>query len=149
MSGAAPLGAEVQIAAATRLNCIIKQAWGMTETSPAGGITPDYMISSVAEIAGKSGFLVPGTEGKIVHPATGEDLPPTEEGELLVRGPQIMKGYYQNKEATRAAIRPDGWLHTGDIARFDDGWLCITDRCKELFKVGADLLIPGYGYVSC
>ena len=80
-------------------------------------------------------MLAPATEGKIVDPVTGADLPYTQEGELLVRGPQIMRGYLHNEEATKATIRPDGWLHTGDIGYFDShGWLYITDRSKELIK---------------
>lgn len=134
MSGAAPLGLDVQKAAATRLNCIVKQAWGMTETSPAAAITPDSELRSLADLKGSAGLLLPGTEGKIVDPITGHDLPPSQEGELLVRGPQIMKGYYKNPEATSITINKEGWLHTGDIARFDGDWLYITDRLKELIK---------------
>jgi len=137
MSGAAPLGAEVQLAAAKRLNCIVKQAWGMTETSPCGTITTDDHVRRLGleSVVGRSGLLAPATEGKIVHPVSGEDLPFSSEGELLVRGPQIMKGYFENPEATKSTLRPDGWLHTGDIAKFDEkGWLYITDRSKELIK---------------
>eukprot|EP00605_Chrysophyceae_sp_TOSAG23-4_P002217 GSChrysophyteH1.ASY1.ANO1.2460.1 assembled CDS len=131
MSGAAPLGGEIQELASLRLNCLVKQAWGMTELSPAGDITE----ANLAKIRGVSGLLVPGTEGKIVHPETGEDIPSTEEGELLIRGPQVMKGYLNNAEATANTIRPDGWMHTGDIGKFDeDGFLIITDRSKELIK---------------
>lgn len=134
MSGAAPLGLDVQKAAASRLNCIVKQAWGMTETSPAAAVTPDSELKSLADLKGSAGLLLPGTEGKIIDPVTGADLPPSQEGELLVRGPQIMKGYYKNPEATAITINKDGWLHTGDIARFDGDWLYITDRLKELIK---------------
>jgi acyl-CoA synthetase (AMP-forming)/AMP-acid ligase II len=78
---------------------------------------------------------MPGTEGKIVDPTTDSDLPPTSTGELLIRGPQIMMGYLDNPEATRKTIDEDGWLHTGDIAHFNDqGCLFTTDRCKELIK---------------
>jgi acyl-CoA synthetase (AMP-forming)/AMP-acid ligase II len=84
---------------------------------------------------GQAGLLLPGTSGKIVHPETGVDLPSDVEGELCVKGPQVMQGYYDNKEATDKTIDKDGWLHTGDIGKFDsDGWLYITDRCKELIK---------------
>lgn len=62
-------------------------------------------------------------------------MSPFEEGELLIRGPQVMKGYLKNPEATANTINPEGWLHTGDVAHFDKhGWLYITDRCKELIK---------------
>jgi acyl-CoA synthetase (AMP-forming)/AMP-acid ligase II len=135
LSGAAPLGAEVQQAAGKRLNVIIKQGWGMTELSPLASVTPDHMVSSLEDIKGTSGPLVAGTEGKIVHPETGVDMLPSEEGELLIRGPQVMKGYLNNPEATARTLRPDGWLHTGDIAVFDErGRLYITDRLKELIK---------------
>lgn len=139
MSGAAPLGVDVQKAAAKRLNCVVKQAWGMTETSPAAAITPDADLlpgSPTADYAsGSAGLLLAGTEGKIVDPSTGAALKPTETGELLVRGPQIMKGYYKNPEATAQTLTRDGWLHTGDIAHFDEkGFLFITDRLKELIK---------------
>jgi long-subunit acyl-CoA synthetase (AMP-forming) len=84
---------------------------------------------------GLCGRLVPATEAKIVSPETGEDMSPFEEGELLIRGPQVMTGYYNNEEATKNCLREDGFMHTGDIAKFDkDGWLQITDRCKELIK---------------
>ena len=146
MSGAAPLGGEIQLQASKRLNCIVKQAWGMTELSPAGSLTPDDVlrpngfadedwIKNVDTIIGKSGYLTPATEGKIIHPESGEDLESTETGELLLRGPQVMMGYLKNKEATDNTITPDGWLKTGDIGHFtEDGWLLITDRNKELIK---------------
>lgn len=65
---------------------------GMTELSPAGTITCDDFITDMGAMRGRSGQLVPSTEGKIVRPGTGEDLPPNQEGELLIRGPQVMKG---------------------------------------------------------
>lgn len=135
ISGAAPLGFDIQVAAAKRLKCMVKQAWGMTETSPVAAISDEKSIGSVEDLNGTSGPLVPGTEAKLVHPATGADIPSNEEGELLVRGPQIMMGYLNNPEANAKTIRPDGWMHTGDIATFDHrGWLYIRDRIKELIK---------------
>jgi acyl-CoA synthetase (AMP-forming)/AMP-acid ligase II len=134
LSGAAPLGGDVQELAAKRLGCKVKQAWGMTELSPAATVTSDDEYEQF-ETKGKCGRLVPGTEAKIVSPETGEDMSPFEEGELLIRGPQVMTGYYNNEEATKNCLRDDGFMHTGDIAKFDkDGWLQITDRCKELIK---------------
>lgn len=135
MSGAAPLGADVQLACANRLKCLVKQAWGMTETSPCGTITPDDQVANMEQILGKSGLLVPNTEAKIIDPMTGEDFESHQEGEIMIRGPQVMKGYFRNPEATRATIREDGWMHTGDIGKFDaNGWMQITDRSKELIK---------------
>lgn len=136
MSGAAPLGSDVQSMVAKRLKCLVKQAWGMTELSPAATMTPDNLIRNIEDILGKSGILVPGTEGKIVDPVSGEDMLSSHEGEIMIRGPQVMKGYLDNIEATNITLRKDGWLHTGDIGKFegDEGWLVITDRCKELIK---------------
>lgn len=134
LSGAAPLGGDVQDLAAARLGCKVKQAWGMTELSPAATVTSDEDYENYAT-NGLCGKLVPLTEAKIVSPENGEDMSPYEEGELLIRGPQVMTGYYNNQEATRNCIRQDGFMHTGDIAKFNkDGWLQITDRCKELIK---------------
>ena len=153
-SAAAPLGADIQRAASQRLNCIVKQAWGMTELSPFSSITPDDFlrpsgfspdlgVTNINSIVGKSGFLTPSTEGKIVSPETGEDLESTQEGEILIRGPQVMKGYLKNKEATDETITPDGWLKTGDIGRFtEEGWIVITDRNKELIKFSGLQIAP-------
>jgi 4-coumarate--CoA ligase len=153
-SAAAPLGADIQRAASQRLNCIVKQAWGMTELSPFSSITPDDFlrpsgfspdlgVSNINSIVGKSGFLTPSTEGKIVSPETGEDLESTQEGEILIRGPQVMKGYLKNKEATDETITPNGWLKTGDIGRFtEEGWIVITDRNKELIKFSGLQIAP-------
>jgi acyl-CoA synthetase (AMP-forming)/AMP-acid ligase II len=80
------------------------------------------------------GRLVPGTEARIVDPATGEDVPDGESGELWVRGPQVMAGYLDDPGATAATV-VDGWLRTGDIARVDaDEVYWIVDRLKELIK---------------
>jgi 4-coumarate--CoA ligase len=78
---------------------------------------------------------ISNTESRIVDPATGEDQPVGERGELWVRGPQVMKGYLNNEAATAATIDADGWLHTGDVAIIDaDHHVSIVDRIKELIK---------------
>lgn len=134
-SGAAPLGHEIQELCAKRLNCSVQQGWGMTELSPLATYTPDKLVVSVEALRGNSGVLIANTEAKIVSPDNGEDLDPLTEGEILIRGPQVMKGYLNNPEATASTLRNDGWLHTGDIGCFDkDGWLYIRDRLKELIK---------------
>ena len=84
---------------------------------------------------GTIGPLVPNTECRIIDPASGADLGPGEDGELLIRGPQVMRGYLNNPEATAATLDADGWLHTGDIGHADsDGYFTIVDRLKELIK---------------
>jgi acyl-CoA synthetase (AMP-forming)/AMP-acid ligase II len=86
------------------------------------------------------GLAIPNLESKLIDPETGKEIPqPTsgvsEPGELLCKGPNIMAGYLNNEEATRATLEPDGWLHTGDIATVDsDGIYTIVDRLKELIK---------------
>ena len=109
------------------------QAYGMTETSPYTNI--DFAEPSRAR-PGSVGPSAADTEQKIVDVETGAvELPVGEDGELLMRGPQIMKGYFDDPQATAETLTEDGWLHTGDIARMDsDGYLWIVDRKKELIK---------------
>lgn len=129
-SAAAPLGADVAEALAKRLGVTVAQGYGMTELSPASHLSPFGEGKP-----GASGVTLPNTECRIVDPATGEDAAPGDDGELWVRGPQVMKGYLNRPDATAATITPEGWLRTGDIAHFDeDGFLYITDRLKELIK---------------
>jgi len=129
-SGAAPLGAELAAEAGARLNCEVVQGFGMTELSPVSHCTVegDYR-------PGTSGVTVSNTESRIVDPGTGEDQGVGDRGELWVRGPQVMKGYLNNADATAATIDDDGWLHTGDIAIIDEfGHMTVVDRLKELIK---------------
>ena len=103
----------------------------MTEASPA----THYSVPTHSRL-GKVGPLVPNTECRIVDPATGRDARRDQPGEVWVRGPQVMKGYLNNRDATAATFDADGWLHTGDIGTVDDdGFLEVTDRLKELIKV--------------
>jgi len=115
-----------------RLNLRIRQGYGMTETSPVTHSSP----ANPDEVKhGSVGVAAPNTECKIIDLETGEALPHNKEGELCVRGPQIMKGYLNRPEATAATIDRDNWLHTGDIAYVDeDGHFFIVDRAKELIK---------------
>jgi 4-coumarate--CoA ligase len=138
LSAAAPLGAELGEAVGRRLGCVATQGYGMTELSPVSHFTP-----ADAPKPGSVGIPVPGTESRIVDPASGADLGPGEEGELWVRGPQVMKGYLNNPEATAACLDANGWLRTGDIAILDtDGYLFIRDRLKELIKVKGFQVAP-------
>ena len=129
-SGAAPMGAELSDAVGERLQCDSVQGYGMTELSPVSHATPGS-----APRAGSSGIALPNTECRIVDIETGADLPAGKEGELWIRGPQVMQGYLNNPQATAETITEDGWLRTGDIAYIDaDGYMFIVDRVKELIK---------------
>jgi acyl-CoA synthetase (AMP-forming)/AMP-acid ligase II len=129
-SGAAPLGDEIAEACAQRLRCIVKQGYGLTETSPVTHATPDEKNKP-----GAVGPGIPNTEYKVVDVVSGDALGIEQEGELCIRGPQVMKGYLNQPDATAHTVDEDGWLHTGDVARVDeDGYVYIVDRIKELIK---------------
>ena len=130
LSGAAPLSAELAIACGERLGCEVVQGYGMTELSPVSHATPSGGFKP-----GSVGVTAPNTETRIVDPLTQQPLGVDEDGEVWVRGPQVMKGYLNNKAATTNTIDDDGWLHTGDIGHIDaEGHLFIVDRLKELIK---------------
>jgi acyl-CoA synthetase (AMP-forming)/AMP-acid ligase II len=129
-SGAAPLKAELAAECSKRLGCEVVQGYGMTELSPVSHLTPPGWFKP-----GSVGVTAPGTQTRIVDPATGADLGVGEEGEVCVRGPQVMAGYLNNPEATAATVDADRWLHTGDLGYMDaDGHLYVVDRLKELIK---------------
>ena len=129
-SGAAPLGADLAAAAAARVGCEVVQGYGMTELSPVSHCTPTGQFRP-----GTSGVTISNTEIRIVDPESGADLDVGGRGELLVRGPQVMKGYLNNPGATAETLDADGWLHTGDVAVLDaEGHVSIVDRIKELIK---------------
>ena len=131
MSGAAPLPESVATTCANRNNLVVRQAYGLTETSPATHINARTQVLKVASV----GTSLPSTEYRIVDLATMDDAPPGELGEVWIRGPQVMKGYLNNPEATREMIDEEGWLHSGDIGRADaDSYLYVVDRLKELIK---------------
>ena len=131
-SGAAPLGESISRACMKRLGVGIRQGYGMTETSPVTHSTPggDGRVK-----LGSVGPPAPNTESKVVNPETGVELGANEEGEICVRGPQIMKGYLNKPDATAHTIDAENWLHTGDIGYADEeGHFFIVDRVKELIK---------------
>jgi acyl-CoA synthetase (AMP-forming)/AMP-acid ligase II len=131
-SGAAPLGEDLTRACMDRLGVVVRQGYGLTETSPVTHSSP----APPRELKfGSVGVPAPNTEVKIVDLETGQALPPGERGEVCVRGPQVMKGYLNRPDATAATIDTDGWLHTGDIGYADaDSHFFIVDRAKELIK---------------
>ena len=131
-SGAAPLDEELAGVVRKRLGCKVRQGYGMTEASPLTHAIPrDRDDISVGTV----GLLAPSMEARLVDPGSGKDVGVGERGELWLRGPNVMKGYLNNPEATAATIDADGWLHTGDVATVDaDGVYSIVDRVKELIK---------------
>jgi len=131
-SGAAPLDENLARACAQRLNCNVNQGYGMTEASPATHLVSDEIEWKKV---GSIGPVVAGTECKVIDVATGEELGPGADGEILIRGPQVMKGYLNNPTATAQILDQEGWLHTGDIGNADpDGDFYVVDRVKELIK---------------
>jgi acyl-CoA synthetase (AMP-forming)/AMP-acid ligase II len=140
MSGAAPLGAELEQECIDRLGCRFRQGYGLTETSPVTHMVPDV---PGFERLGSVGPPVPNSEVKIVDPATGDEAAHGERGEIWVRGPHVMKGYLANELATAMTVDADGWLHTGDIGLADaEGYLTVVDRMKELIKVKGYQVAP-------
>ena len=131
MSGAAPLPESVATTCATRNNVVVRQAYGLTETSPATHINPKDREIKVASV----GTALPNTEYRIVDLSTLTDATQGDLGEVWIRGPQVMKGYLNNPSATEDMIDDENWLHSGDIGKADDdGYLYVVDRVKELIK---------------
>ena len=116
-------------------------AYGMTESSPCITMTPRH--SSIAQRTQTVGPVLPEQDVKIVDPVTGTERAPGERGELCCRGYNVMKGYYNNPDATRAALDAGGWLHTGDEASMDpDGYFRITGRIKDIIIRGGENIAP-------
>ena len=139
LCGAAPLGAEVERACAERLGCDILQGYGMTELTGASLSMPQGGARKIGAV----GKCWPSMEARIVDLETGADLGPNQRGELCMRGPIVMRGYFERPDATREALTADGWLRTGDIAYVDaDGDFFIVDRVKELIKHNAYQIAP-------
>ncbi|WP_373387674.1 long-chain-fatty-acid--CoA ligase FadD1 [Pseudomonas alcaligenes] len=134
-------GMALQLATAERwkevTGCAICEGYGMTETSPVVSVNPYQNIQ-----IGTIGIPVPSTQCKVIDD-DGNDLPLGERGELCVKGPQVMKGYWQRQEATDEMLSADGWLKTGDIAVIqDDGYMRIVDRKKDMILVSGFNVYP-------
>jgi long-chain acyl-CoA synthetase len=134
-------GMAVQRAVAERwkqvTGCILTQAWGLTETSPAACINPIDV-----DFNDSIGLPISSTEIGIADD-DGKMLPIGELGEICVRGPQVMKGYYNRPEETAKVMLPDGWLRTGDIGRMDNrGFVYIEDRKKDMINVSGFNVYP-------
>lgn len=116
-------------------------AYGQTESSPV--ITQTRADDDIEKRVSTVGKPHTGVEVKIIDPVTGEQVATGVPGELCTRGYHVMKGYYKNEEATKAAIDPEGWLHTGDIAVEDeDGYIAITGRIKDMVIRGGENIYP-------
>lgn len=118
-------------------NCEVYEGYGLTECSPVVTVNPSELVK-----IGSVGPAVPETELKLVMD-DGTEAPEGGTGELWIRGPQVMKGYWQNEEATRNAITEDGWFKSGDYAQIDsDGYVKIVDRKKDMILVSGFNVFP-------
>ena len=142
-SGSAPLPRDVQIRFRAYCSGIVAEGYGLSEAAPVTHVNPLFGKQKVGSV----GLPVPNTDAKIVDVQDGHELAQGEIGELIICGPQVMKGYYNRPEETANALRrrDDGqiWLHTGDIARMDaDGYFEIVDRKKDMILVGGFNVYP-------
>jgi fatty-acyl-CoA synthase len=115
--------------------------YGLTESSP--GMTATRTHNSPEVRATTVGYEYPNVEVKITDPETGEECPPEVQGEICCRGYNVMKGYYNNPEATKSVIDEEGWLHSGDLAvKTKDGFFKITGRIKDMIIRGGENIYP-------
>jgi len=138
ISGAAPLPVEIQEAFEKLTRGRLVEGYGLTEASPVTHANP---LSGLRKV-GSIGIPFPNTEAKIVDLATGKDLPAGQIGELVVRGPQVMQGYWGDSGETDRVLK-DGWLYTGDVARMDqDGYFQIISRKRDMILAGPYQVYP-------
>ncbi|MEA3340743.1 MAG: AMP-binding protein, partial [Chloroflexota bacterium] len=140
ISGAAPLPVEVQEAFEKLTRGRLVEGYGLTEASPVTHANPLEGSGKVGSI----GIPIPNTDAKIVDLMTGEDLPVGQIGELLVKGPQVMQGYWDGEDEDNAeSVIKDGWLHTGDVAVMDDdGYFQIISRKRDTILAGDYSVYP-------
>jgi long-chain acyl-CoA synthetase len=139
-SGGAPLPVAVQERFESVIGCILTEGWGMTETAPLGTFTP----REGARRRGSCGVPYPGTEMKFIDVADPErEVKLGERGEICVKGPNVMKGYWKQPEATANAMTADGFFRTGDVGYMDeDGFVYIVDRTKDMLLCGGFNVYP-------
>lgn len=139
-SGGAPLPAEVAQKFETLTGCKLAEGWGMTETSPAGVSTPVHGVAK----AGSCGIPMPGIEIKFVDvDDASKTLPMGDRGEICIRGANVMKGYWNQPEATAEGFTEDGFFRTGDVGYMDeDGYMYIVDRTKDMILCGGFNVYP-------
>jgi len=145
LSGAGPLPREVQLTFEKKIGSLVVEGYGLTESSPVTHANPFVLKPGVERVMGSIGLPFPNTDVKIMDLETGnQQMPygPEGVGELCVKGPQVMKGYYNRPEESARTLR-DGWLYTGDIAYMDErGWTFIMDRAKDLVKFKGFSVFP-------
>lgn len=138
--GAATLADNIAQACTVRLGCPIRYGYGLTEVSP---LSHASLANPRKHKPGSVGYCLPNTECKIVDYTNGAELGADQQGEICVRGPQVMKGYLGNPEATAEMIDAEGWLRTGDVGYCDtEGRLFVVDRIKELIKTNGRQVAP-------
>lgn len=138
--GAAPLGAELHEAFEKRTGVLLGQAWGMSEATVVVSVTPN---DPAKRKFGSCGYLLPSVEAQVVDPVSLKPFGACETGEIWLRGPQLMNGYFNAPEATAQTLVGDGWMRTGDIGYFDsDGCIFLVDRLKEFIKYNAYQIAP-------
>lgn len=132
VSGASPISADLLRSAADRLQVPVINGWGLTEATTTGAVSDPSMPK---EAEGSVGRLMHGIEVRVVEIGGTQDVAPGADGELLMRGPNVMLGYYKNPAATAETLDTEGWMRTGDVGRVDErGNLRIIDRAKEFIK---------------
>jgi len=139
-SGGAPLPVEVEHRFFALTGCHLNEGWGMTETSPTGTFTPARGIRK----AGSCGMPLPGIRLKLMSlDDPSKEAAIGEPGELCIKGPNVMKGYWNNEAATAASMTPDGYFKSGDVAKMDaDGFFYIVDRTKDMLLCGGYNVYP-------
>lgn len=136
ISGGEPLSDKVRAAIGERFGMTLYEGYGLTETSPVVSVNTPH-----ANRSGSVGRAIPHVEIRLVDEAYA-DVPAGGEGEILVRGPGVMKGYYRKPEETSRVLDEAGWFRTGDIGRVDDGFVSITGRLKEMLIIGGENVFP-------
>jgi acyl-CoA synthetase (AMP-forming)/AMP-acid ligase II len=138
--GAATLAVDVARACTARLGCEIRYGYGLTEVSP---LSHASIADSAMQTPGSVGYCLPNTECRIIDYISGAELDADQQGEICLRGPQVMRGYLGNPEATAEMIDSEGWLRTGDVGYCDaNGQLFVVDRIKELIKTNGRQVAP-------
>ncbi|MBU6333005.1 MAG: long-chain fatty acid--CoA ligase [Chloroflexi bacterium] len=141
LSGSAPLPVEVQQRFHDLTGGRLVEGYGMTELSPVSHANPIFGAARPGSI----GLPLPDVDARIIDLDSGADIPfgSDQEGELLVRGPMVMKGYWNKPEETAVTLTADGWLHTGDICKVDaDGYFRVVDRKKDMIIVSGYKVLP-------